>query len=219
MSRLVIIGASGGIGSHLRREALARGHAVTAVTRRTALPPAERLATLQADLADTAAIAAILRDHDAVLSAYSPGLSRMSAAAAADLIGAAHASLLTAARAAGMARLIVVGGVGSLRAEADAPGDVVDAPFYPADHKAHTLRNRDILRGLRAGAQDLDWTYVSPPLDIFEGPRLGRFRLGGDVLLRDGEGQSRISRADFAIAVLDELESGRFVRQRFTAAY
>ncbi|AGT10711.1 NAD(P)-dependent oxidoreductase [Paracoccus aminophilus] len=226
MAKIVLIGASGGIGSHLRTEALARGHHVTALTRSQNLPAAERLTSVQADLAETAAVTEIFRGADAVLSAYSPGLSRFSAEEAAQLIKAAHESLFTALNAAGVARAIIVGGVGSLRAEADRDGDVVDAAFYPADHKAHTLQNREILRGLR-GAQGaapatgsgLDWSYVSPPLDIFEGPKLGRYRLGQDVLLRDAAGDSRISRADFAAAILDVFEKGSHIRERFTVAY
>jgi len=94
---------------------------------------------------------------------------------------------------------------------------VVDSDFYPADHKAHTLRNREILRSLKRGDHDLDWTYVSPPLSIKAGERTGRFRLGEDALLRDEAGESRISEADFAI--LDELDKGQSIRRRFTAAY
>nr|WP_234895768.1 hypothetical protein [Sinorhizobium medicae] len=96
---------------------------------------------------------------------------------------------------------------------------MVDSDFYPADHKAHTLRNREILRSLKRGDHDLDWTYVSPPLSIKAGERTGRFRLGEDALLRDEAGESRISEADFAIAILDELDKGQSIRRRFTAAY
>ena len=100
------------------------------------------------------------------------------------------------------------------------PGvDVVDSDFYPKEHRAHTLRNREILRGLRRGEYDIDWTYVSPPLDIKAGPRTGKFRVGDDQLLRDDRGDSRISEADFAIAILDALDEKKFIRQRFTAAY
>ncbi|TCQ08976.1 hypothetical protein C8J34_103364 [Rhizobium sp. PP-F2F-G36] len=214
---LVIFGASGNIGSHLRKEALARGHHVTAVTHVSDIEPAERLTVVKADIADAAAVAKIVAGHDAVISAYSPGLRRISAEEAAERIGEAHEALFEGVQRAGLRRLILVGGVGSLEAS---PGiDVVDSDFYPADHKAHTLRNRDILKSLKRGDHDLDWTYVSPPLAIQAGERTGTFRLGEDRLLRDGNGDSRISEADFAIAILDELENGQFIRRRFTAAY
>jgi len=214
---IVVFGASGNIGSNIRKEALSRNHRVTAVTHSSNLEPAERLTALKADIADPDDVAKIAAGHDAVISAYSPGLRRHSAENAAVLIENAHASLFEGVKRAGVRRIIIVGGVGSLEAS---PGvDVVDSDFYPADHKAHTLRNREILRSLRRGEHDLDWTYVSPPLSIKSGERTGRFRLGEDALLRDEAGESRISEADFAIAILDELDKGQFVRRRFTAAY
>lgn len=214
---IVVFGASGNIGSNIRKEALSCGLRVTAVTNTSPLDPEPNLTALTADLADTDTIARIVSGHDAVISAYSPGLRKYTAEEAAELIRRAHESLFEGVKLGGVKRLILVGGVGSLEAS---PGvDVVDSDFYPADHKAHTLRNREILRALKRGEHDLDWTYVSPPLEIKPGPRTGNFRLGEDQLLRDAEGNSRISEADFAVAILNELEQGRFVRRRFTAAY
>lgn len=214
---IVIFGASGNIGGNIRKEALSRGLRVTAVTNSSALEAAPNLTALTADLADTEAVARIVAGHDAVISAYSPGLRKYSADEAAELIHRAHESLFEGVKLGGVKRLILVGGVGSLEAS---PGvDVVDSDFYPAGHRAHTLRNREIVRALKRGEYDLDWTYVSPPLEIQAGDRTGQFRLGEDQLLRDAEGNSRISEADFAVAILDELAQGRFVRRRFTAAY
>ena len=214
---IVVFGASGNIGSNIRKEALTRGHRVTAVTRSAKLEPQPDLTALQADISNADDVARIVAGHDAVISAYSPGLRNYSAEDAAELIRRAHDSLFSGVKQAGVKRLIIVGGVGSLEAS---PGvDVVDSDFYPADHKAHTLRNREILRSLKRGEHDLDWTYVSPPLRIEAGERTGHFRLGGDQLLRDENGESRISEADFAIAVLDALDQNKFVRQRFTVAY
>jgi putative NADH-flavin reductase len=214
---IVIFGASGNIGSNIRKEALRRGKKVTAVTRSTQLASEPNLTPLTADISDEDSVARIASGHDAVISAYSPGLRQYSAEDAAALIEKAHRALFAGVAKAGVKRLILVGGVGSLEAS---PGvDVVDSDFYPAGHRAHTLRNREILRSLKRGEHDLDWTYVSPPLKIEAGDRTGSFRLGEDALLRDEQGESRISEADFAIAILDELEHGRFLRRRFTAAY
>jgi putative NADH-flavin reductase len=66
---------------------------------------------------------------------------------------------------------------------------------------------------------DIDWTAISPPASIQPGARTGKFRLGGDRLLEDAQGQSRISREDFAVAIVDEIENPKHRRQRFTAAY
>ena len=152
-----------------------------------------------------------------MISAYSPGLRKYSAEDAAELIRQAHARCSPAPRSAGVKRLIIVGGVGSLEAS---PGvDVVDSDFYPADHRAHTLRNREILRSLKRGEHDLDWTYVSPPLTSRPASGPADSAWATIQLLRDENGESRISEADFAIAILDALEQGKFVRQRFTAAY
>ncbi|MGF6177296.1 NAD(P)-dependent oxidoreductase [Ensifer sp. 4252] len=214
---IVVFGASGNIGSNIHKEALSRGRRVTAVTRSTDIEPEEGLTLRKADIADVDQVAKIVAGHDAVISAYSPGLRRHSADEAAELIREAHAALLAGVKQAGVRRIIIVGGVGSLEAS---PGvDVVDSDFYPAEHKAHTLRNREILRSLKRGEYDLDWTYVSPPLSIKAGERTGTFRLGEDRLLRDEAGESRISEADFAIAILDELDQGQFIGRRFTAAY
>jgi putative NADH-flavin reductase len=214
---IVVFGASGNIGSNIRKEALSRGHRVTAVTRSARLEPEPNLIAIQADLSNEDDVTKIVVGHDAVISAYSPGLRNYSAEDAAELIHKAHESLFAGVKRAGVKRLIIVGGVGSLEAS---PGvDVVDSDFYPADHKAHTLRNREILRSLKRGEHDLDWSYVSPPLNIKAGERTGQFRLGGNQLLRDASGESRISEADFAIAILDALDQGKFIRQRFTVAY
>lgn len=214
---IALFGATGNIGREIRAEALRRGEKVTAVVHNRPLPAEPNLVSVKGDIANAEDVAKIASGHEAVISAYSPGLRSYTAEDAAELIKAAHEALFAGAVKAGVKRVIVVGGVGSLEAS---PGvDVVDSDFYPKEHKAHTLRNREILRGLRRGDYDLDWTYVSPPLDIKTGPRTGKFRLGTDNLLRDESGESRISEADFAIAILDELDQGRSIRKRFTVAY
>ena len=67
--------------------------------------------------------------------------------------------------------------------------------------------------------KDLDWTAISPAASIQPGERTGKFRLGQDHLLEDKEGQSPISREDFAVAIVDEIEKPKHIRKRFTAAY
>ena len=214
---IALFGATGNIGREIRAEALRRGKKVTAVVHNRPLPAEQNLVSVKGDIANEDDVAKIASGHDAIISAYSPGLRSYTAEDAAVLIEAAHKALFNGAQKAGVKRVIVVGGVGSLEAS---PGvDVVDSDFYPKEHRAHTLRNREILRGLRRGDYDLDWTYVSPPLDIKTGPRTGSFRLGTDSLLRDEGGNSRISEADFAVAILDELDKSAFVKKRFTAAY
>jgi len=215
---IVVFGATGNIGSKILIEALTRDLQVTAVsTGRSDPEPRQNLTVVRGDIQVEAEVAKIASGHEAVISAFSPGLSRFPPEHAAVLIDSAHRSLLAGVKRSEVKRLIIVGGVGSLEAS---PGiDVVDSDFYPKEHRPHTLRNREILRGLRRDEHELEWTYASPPLHIGPGLRTQKFRLGENHLLRDAAGESRISEEDFAVAILDELASRRFVRQRFTAAY
>jgi putative NADH-flavin reductase len=97
--------------------------------------------------------------------------------------------------------------------------DIVDRPEFPAEWKARTLAHRDTLRLFRREAEDLDWTYVSPPTLTAPGERTGSYRVGGDELLLDESGESRISAEDLAVAVLDLLERSEHRGARITLAY
>lgn len=192
--KIALIGATGYVGSKLLAEAVGRGHAVTAVTRAVM------------DVHDTDGLAALLAGHDAVVSAYNPG--------AADGLRGAR-SIIEAAKRAGL-RLLAVGGAGSL--EVAPSRRLVDEPDFPQQWKAGALATAECLEMLRA-EPELDWCFLSPAAELVPGERTGRFRLGGDALLKDGEGRSRISLQDYAAALLDELETPRHRRQRFSVAY
>lgn len=211
--KVAIIGASGFIGSALRAESLARGHAVTAlVTRPDRLAPEPRLTALKADVPDADALAGQLRGHDAVLSAFSGHAQ----ADVRDYYRQGIRSIVRAVQAAGVPRLLVVGGAGSLETE---PGRLlIDSPDFPAQWKASAEGARHALELLR-GLEDLDWTMLSPAASIAPGRRTGTFRLGRDRLLTDAAGNSAISLEDYAVAMLDELERPAHRRQRFTVAY
>jgi len=100
-----------------------------------------------------------------------------------------------------------------------APGKrVIDDPAFPEEWKGAALGGIAFLDSLRAETE-IDWTFFSPAALIFEGPRLGTYRSGNDQLVTDARGESKISFADFAIAMVDELEQHRHSRARFTAAY
>lgn len=210
---IALIGASGFIGSALRAEALSRGHKVTAlVTQPERIAPAAGLSVVKANVNDTAALAAALKGHDAVLSAFSGHVQS-------DVEGyylKGIRSVIAATRQAGVGRLLVVGGAGSLEV---APGvQLLDTPGFPAAYKASAEGARQALRLLRDEA-GLDWTMLSPSAMIAPGERTGRFRLGGDTLLADAKGESRISVQDYAVAFIDELEKPAHSRRRFTAGY
>jgi len=111
--------------------------------------------------------------------------------------------------------LFVVGAGSLLRSDGRTHFEhMTEAGAVPPTSKPAALA-LDVIRSV----SDFDWTAISPPASIQPGVRTGKFRLGGDRLLEDAQGQSRISREDFAIAIIDEIERPQHRRKRFTAAY
>jgi putative NADH-flavin reductase len=210
---IVLIGASGFIGTAILNEALARGHAVTAlVTRPEKLAAREGLRALRADVMDTAALSAQFAGADAVISAFSGHAQ----AEVFDYFVAGTRSIIAAAREARAPRLLYVGGAGTLEV---APGvQLIDTPSFPDAYKATAEGARQALTLLRAQTA-LNWTMLSPSAVIAPGARTGVFRLGGEQLLTGADGSSRISVEDYAVAMIDELETPAHERQRFTAGY
>jgi putative NADH-flavin reductase len=200
---IALIGASGNAGSRILKELSDRGHHVTALARHPdQIPGLPNVTAKQADVFDRDALAALLKGHEAVISAVhftasDPGL------------------LIAAVKASGVARYLVVGGAGSLEV---APGvRVIDAPDFPAAYKEEALKGAAFLDLLRQ-EPELDWTFLSPSALFVAGQRTGRFRLGGDQLLVSDQGSS-ISFEDFAVALVDEIEAPAHRRQRFTVGY
>ena len=206
---VVLYGASGMIGSRVLQELLRRGHTVTAVVRNPEKINATGARVVKGDVTDEASVAATAKGADAVISAYNPPQSD------ADAIVPATRSLLAGLKKAGVKRLLFVGGAGSLEV---APGvQLVDAPDFPAEWKGISLAHRNVLPILKAS--DLEWSYLSPAAVIQPGERTGKFRLGTTRLVTDAKGDSRISAEDYAIALVDELEDPKHLRQQFTLAY
>lgn len=203
--KVAVLGASGRAGSEITQELAARGHEVTAIARKPeAIKPGPGVTPVAGDAADPTALARLIRGNDAVISALNFDIP-------AD-------ALLSALKQAGVGRLLVTGGAASLET---APGvRLIDDPNLqvPEAWKPAMLGGIAFLDALRQEGE-IDWTFFSPAALIFEGPRLGRFRLGRDQLVTDAAGESKISFADYAIAMVDELEQKRHSRARFTAAY
>ena len=150
--------------------------------------------------------------QDVVLSAFNPGWAEPDIQ---DLHVQGSRAIVEGVKRAGVERLIVIGGAGSLFV---APGvQLVDTPQFPAEWKPGALGARQALEDLRE-EKALDWTFVSPAALLEPGQRTGKYRLGGDELLMDGEKPARISVEDLAVAVLDEIEKPQHSRRRFTAA-
>lgn len=215
---IALIGATGFVGKALLEELLNRGHQVRALQRDTAKLAARpgveaRAVDVLGGSSSLANLAAELKGVDAVVSAFNAGWANPNLHD--DFLRGSDA-IAQAAREAGV-RLIVVGGAGSLFI---APGQqLVDSPAFPAEWKSGALAAREALNRLRADTSGLDWTFVSPAMHLEPGERTGQFRLGGEEPVFDAQGESKISVADLAAAIVNELEAPQHRRARFTAGY
>ena len=202
--KIAVIGASGRAGSRIIDEALKRGHTATGIARNP--EKIERRAGVVAnkgDTSDPAGLAALLKGHDAVV-----GATRF--------VNTKAAHVIAAVKQAGVKRLLVVGGAGSLEV---APGVMLlTTPQFPEVAKPEATAGLEFLNALR-GEKDLDWVFISPGALLSPGERTGKYRVGRDQLLKDASDKSSISMEDFAIAMVDELEKPKHHRQRFHVAY
>lgn len=213
MSKIAIIGASGYVGTALLNEAVKRGHQVSAFVRHPEKITANANVTaVKADVLDTNGLAALLKGHDLVISAYNPGWQE---ADIRNIHIKGSKSITEAVKKAGIKRLIAVGGAGSLEINGQ---QLVDSPEFPAEYKEGALGARQALNDLKA-ENTLDWSFVSPAILLVPGEATGTFRLGKDSPVFDDKGESQITVGDLAVAILDEAEQGKHIRQRFTAAY
>ena len=215
--KIALLGATGFVGTALLHEALTRGHHVTAIVRDPAklTTLSERLTIETGDVDQPAQLARQLAGHDLVLSAFNPGWGH------ADLYNAFLAgsrAIEQATAQAGVPRLLVIGGAGSLFIDGH---QLVDSPQFPAEYKAGATAARDYLSELRQNTE-LDWTFFSPAIEMHPGiatGRTGQYRLGTENPVFNADGRSFHSVQDLTVAVLDEVEKHQFSRQRFTAAY
>jgi len=202
--KVALIGVTGRVGLRLLAELLRRGHAVSGIARNASRLDARfNLALRDADATYAAQLAPLLAGHDAVISAS-------------NFVSSNAQTLIDAIKQVGVARLLVVGGAGSLEV---APGkQLADTANFPAAYKPEANTGRAFLDVLRK-TKDLDCVFLSPSAEFVPGKRTGKFRLGHDSLLTDAIGRSWISMEDFAAALIDELETPRHSRQRFTVGY
>lgn len=212
--KIVLLGATGFVGSALLSEALDRGHAVTAVTRRPEkVASRERLIVEPGDVYDAATLATLISGHEALISAFNPGWKNPRLYE--DQVRGT-AAIIAAVKQAGIKRVLWVGGAGGLEVK---PGvRVVDDPSLPGWIKPGSLATINALEQLRA-EPTLDWSFLAPSADLHPGERTGKYRLGGDELLVDASGKSHISLPDFAVAMIDELDHPAHIHKRFTVGY
>src|SRR5215813_7240243 len=197
--KIAVIGASGWLGGAIGRDA-------------ARLSQVERARAVVADLDDPESIVDAVGGSDVVVSSVTDRST-----ADRSRIPATARQLLGLAPRAGVHRVAFVGGGGSLEIE---PGlRAVDAPGFPGQHKAEALAQAEALEVLRGSDGNVDWTYMSPPPHhLVPGEKTSGYQVrGGDRPVLNAAGESRITAGDFAAAFVDELEEGRFSRQRFTA--
>ena len=212
MSTIAVIGGTGYAGRHIVAEAAGRGHTVLSVSRKVAGDRVAGVTYVEGTLLDVPSLLAELVGVDVVVVAVSPrgemaGLVRPN-------VEALNATLPEDVR------LGVIGGAGGSLVAPGGPR-VVDAGF-PEEFKAEALEMIGVLDDLQAEQSDRDWFFIHPAggFGAFNpGERHGTYRDGGDVLVVDDEGDSFIGGADFAVAVLDEIENPAHSRERFTVGY
>ncbi|KRF47894.1 NAD(P)-dependent oxidoreductase [Peribacillus frigoritolerans] len=206
--KIGIIGASGKAGSLILKEALTRGHEVTAIVRDEARVQIQGASVLEKDVFDLKE--EDIKEFDVVVNAFgaAPGKEHLHVDAGKILIEAMKGAPQT--------KLIVVGGAGSLFVDEAKTIRVLDTPEFPKEYFATAFNQSKNLGDLQ-NATDIQWTFISPSAFFDpQGNRTGGYKLGKDNLLVNSKGESYVSYADFALAVLDEIENPQHINQRFT---
>jgi len=216
MKKVLLIGASGFVGAAILSEALSRGHQVVAAVRNpdkiTVKHP--NLEVVKADASSADAIAKLGQGTDAIISAYNPGWSNPNIYQETLTV---YPAILKGAKESGAKRLLCVGGAGTLFC---APNlRVVDAGVIPEEIMPAVRSLGEFYLNTLANEKDIDWVFFSPAGHLAPGERTGVFRLGKDDLIVDANGESHISVEDYALAMIDELETEAHHYERFTIGY
>ncbi|MBO1268257.1 NAD(P)-dependent oxidoreductase [Arthrobacter cavernae] len=199
--KIAVYGATGMVGSQIVNESLTRGHQVTAISRKGA--EVAGTVSVAADQADGQTFALIAKGHDAVVLATGPSRT-----------GGDHAEWLAAMETAFSnaegTRLMIVGGAGTLMIDGVR---LLDSPGFPEAYKAEATTAALALAAVKEAPESLDWTVLAPSPMIQPGERTGSYSVA-----KDSPAGSSISTQDYAVAMLDEIETPAHRRARFTAA-
>jgi len=216
MKEIVLIGASGFVGSAILKEALDRGHKVTAVMRHPKKITAvhKNLVVKQGDVSLSDTVTDLLNGADAVISAYNPGWQNPLIAEETTKV---YRYILDGVRQAGVKRFLVVGGAGSLFISHGIR--LMDAGVMPEFILPAVRSLADIYLIDLMAEKSIDWVFFSPAGNLEPGLRTGKFRIGKDELIVNEEGESKISVQDYAMAMIDELEKPAHHQERFTIGY
>jgi hypothetical protein len=207
---ILLVGATGVVGSRVLSEAVRRGHGIAALVRNPALfVPPQGVSVFAGDALNADRIAEAASGASAAVTAFGTTDDP------ADYVSAAHA-LIAGLVKADVKRIVIVGSGGTLEV-ADGVA-LLDTPEFPEEYKPLVTAHRDVLAAFRR-TPELEWTVATPPLQMQPGVRTGTFRIGGDRLLTDMDGGSCISTEDFAVAIVDQVERRTHLRQRITVAY
>lgn len=216
MSKIVLIGASGFVGSAILNEALNRGIRVTAIVRNPEKVKISNsnLSLVKADVSSAEKIAEIAKGFDTVISSYSPGWNNPDIYEETLKV---YPAILEGVKKAGVKRLLIVGGAGTLFI---APNlRVVDSGAIPAEIMGGVKSLGEFYLSTLMNEKDVDWVFFSPAGTLEPGERTGNYRLGKDDLILNDKGESKISVQDYAKAMVDEFESPAHHRERFTIGY
>ncbi len=216
MKKLVLIGASGFVGSAILKEALERGHEIKAIVRHPEKITVKNknLTVEKGDVSSSDLVSKLCKGADTVISSYNPGWTNP------DIVSETlkvHPAILEGVKKSGVKRFLVTGGAGSLFIS---PGlrlmdsGIIPEPYLPAVRALASFYLDNL-----TGEKELDWVFFSPAGTIAPGKRTGKFRLGKDDMITDSEGKSNISVEDYAVAMLDEAENPSHHRERFTIGY
>lgn len=214
MTKITVLGGTGYVGSNVVANAAARGHEVTALSRTLPEHQVPGVKYVHGSVADLDLVGELIKNTDVVFGSVQPRGDLEEA------FGLLMLQIAELARKQGV-RFGMAGGAGSLHVEDGGPL-LMDTEGFPAFIRPGSVILSDLLAAMRQTPDDLDWFVISPAAGFRvgePGEALGRYRVGGDVLVKDSDGNSFISGIDFGLAVVDEIENQVHHRARFTVAY
>lgn len=214
--KIVVIGATGFVGSSIVKELVSRKHDVLGISRKKNLAEQENLHYISVDIFNKESLAQAIKGYDVVINAFFPGFD----------IPEVHNTFLTglisiqdAVKLAGIARFLVIGEAGSLYVSEGV--QFFDTPDYPKEYEPGSSAAKEYLEILKK-ENNLNWTYFCPApemhADITTG-RTGKYRLGLESPVYNEDNRSIISVEDVGVVIADEIEEPKHQRVRFTAAY
>jgi len=216
MKEIVLIGASGFVGSAILNEALDRGNKVTAVVRHPEkiTKVHKNLVVKQGDVSFSDTVTDMSKGADAVISAYNPGWQNPDIAEETTRV---YRAILNGVKQAGVMRFLVVGGAASLFIS---PGKrFMDAGLMPESFLPAVRALAEVYLIDLMAEKSIDWVFFSPAGMLVPGLRTVKFRLGKNDLIVNETGESKISVQDYAVAMIDEFEKPSHHRERFTIGY